>query len=161
LRRIVAIVLLALATIIATGFQATHPTPAAPSQSPPTVPNQHSDPAPKSANPGAFISNSKINASIPNYRFPEGQTFTYSVEWRLVTAGKATLRLDKVNGEHHVVLDADSTGAVALLYHVRDLHETFTIPRRTVRSLLSSTRKKAFAESTPRSAMSMDARRQW
>src|SRR5262249_45214828 len=125
-RKVGAIVPIALATIIATGFQATHPTPVAPSQPAPSVPNQNR--APATANTAAFVSGSKINPPIPNYRFQEGQTFTYSVDWRLVTAGRATVRLDNVNGEHHVVVDADSTGAVALLYHVRDRLETFYHP---------------------------------
>ena len=46
-----------------------------------------------------------------------------------MTAGNATLRLDNVNGEHHVVVNADSTGAVALLYHVHDRLETFYNPQ--------------------------------
>ena len=119
---------IALAAIIAAGFQATHPTPAAPSQPAPAVPNQHSDPVPKKASPDVFVSGSRINPPIPNYRFPDGQTFTYSVDWRLVTAGRATLQLDNVNGEHHIAVDADSTGAVALLYHVHDRLETFYHP---------------------------------
>lgn len=86
-----------------------------------SVPNQ------SSADPG--IANSRINSSIPTYRFPEGFTFSYSVDWRLVTAGKATLHLDNVNGEHHIVVNADSTGAVALLYHVHDRLETFYNPQ--------------------------------
>ena len=98
-----------------------------PSASPGASPQSTSAPNKSSADPG--IANSKINPSIPTYRFPENFTFTYSVDWRLVTAGKATLRLDNVNGEHHVVVDADSTGAVALLYHVHDRLETFYNPQ--------------------------------
>jgi len=48
------------------------------------------------------------------YRFQEG-TFNYSVDWRLVTAGTATLRLDNVNGEHHIIANADSTGGSDLV----------------------------------------------
>ena len=114
--------------MIATGFQATQPKSAAPAQPPPGAPNQHPAPPPKTVTPNAFVSGSRINPPIPNYRFPEGQTFTYSVDWRLVTAGKATVRLDRVNGEHRVVVDADSIGAVALLYHVHDQLETFLHP---------------------------------
>jgi len=127
-RRVGAIVSLALAAITVTGFQTAPPKPAQPCQPHPSVPNQHSDPAP-SPKPDAFVSSSKISPSMPNYRFPERTTFTYSVDWRLVTAGKATLQLDNVNGEHHVVVDADSTGAVALLYHVHDRLETFYHPQ--------------------------------
>ena len=70
-----------------------------------------------------------MSAPVATYRFPEGFTFSYSVDWRLVTGGTATLRLDNVNGEHHIVANADSTGAVALLYHVQDHLETFYNPQ--------------------------------
>jgi hypothetical protein len=73
--------------------------------------------------------NSKINSSIHDYRYPEGQTFTYGVDWRLLNAGTTSVRFDTVNGERHVVVTADSTGAVALLYHVHDRLETFFNPQ--------------------------------
>lgn len=63
------------------------------------------------------------------YSYPDRQTFTYSVDWRLVSAGTTTLHLDTVNGERHIVANADSTGAVALLYHVHDRLETYYNPQ--------------------------------
>jgi hypothetical protein len=72
---------------------------------------------------------SRIAAPVASYRYPDGQTFTYIVDWRLVNAGTTTVRLDTVNGERHVVADADSIGAVALLYHVHDRLETFFNPQ--------------------------------
>lgn len=108
------------ATILTTGLQTRSSTPAT-SPAAANVPNQNS---------GALIgAGSRVGPPISAYRFPEGLTFTYSVDWRLVTAGTATLHLDNVNGEHHVVVDADSTGAVALLYHVHDRLETFYNPQ--------------------------------
>lgn len=109
-----------LAVIASLGFQTKPSSPPPAELSTTGVPNQNS--------PSAAVADSKINAPIPTYRFPEG-TFTYSVDWRLVTAGSATLHLDNVNGEHHVVVNADSTGAVALLYHVHDRLETFYNPQ--------------------------------
>ncbi|HKU25330.1 MAG TPA: DUF3108 domain-containing protein [Candidatus Sulfotelmatobacter sp.] len=90
--------------------------------------------APQSAKPSQSnaapspISDSKVNPPIAEYRYPEGQTFTYSVDWRLLTAGTTVVHFDTVNGERHVVVTADSTGAVALLYHVQDKLETFFNP---------------------------------
>jgi hypothetical protein len=95
--------------------------------------------APSTANPGqtdssknaapAVAAGSNIAPPAPTYAYPDGQTFTYSVEWRLLKAGTAILRLDTVNGERHIVATADSTGAVALLYHVHDRLETFFNPQ--------------------------------
>ena len=51
------------------------------------------------------------------------------MDWRLVSAGTTTLRLDTINGERHIVASADSTGAVALLYHIHDRLETFYNPQ--------------------------------
>lgn len=74
-------------------------------------------------------SGSRVNQPSPTYRYPDAQTFTYAVDWRLLNAGTTTARLDTVNGERHVQLSADSTGAVALLYHVQDRLETFFNPQ--------------------------------
>jgi uncharacterized protein DUF3108 len=121
LRKLNTIAWLLLAAIATLGFQTKPPAPSGSPPAAPGVPNQNS------AGPG--VADSKINLPISTYRFPDGFTFTYSVDWRLVTAGQATLRLDNVNGEHHVVVNADSTGAVALLYHVHDRLETFYNPQ--------------------------------
>jgi hypothetical protein len=42
------------------------------------------------------------------------------VDWRLFTAGTTTVRFDSANGEQRITANADSVGAVALLYHVHD-----------------------------------------
>jgi hypothetical protein len=72
---------------------------------------------------------SSIALPSPGYRFRAGQTFTYTVDWRLVNAGSTTVRLDTVNGLNHVTTNADSTGAVALLYHIHDRLESYFDPR--------------------------------
>jgi hypothetical protein len=79
--------------------------------------------------PPAVAAGSMLSPPAPTYTYPDGQTFTYNVEWRLLRAGTATLHLDTVNGERHIVATADSTGAVALLYHVHDRLETFFNPQ--------------------------------
>jgi len=110
-----------LAAIATLGFQTKPPTPSGALPATPNGPSQNT------AAPA--VADSKINPPIPTYRFADGFTFTYSVDWRLVTAGQAIVHLDNVNGEHHAVVNADSTGAVALLYHVHDRLETFYNPQ--------------------------------
>lgn len=74
-------------------------------------------------------------ASLPPLTRPEGnfrpavaQTLVYGAEWRVFNAGTATLRLEQSGSEQHVVGTADATGAVALLYHVRDRYQSFFNP---------------------------------
>ena len=70
-----------------------------------------------------------MNPPLKEYKFPDGQSYTYGVDWRLLNAGRTIVRFDTVNGERHVIVEADSTGAVALLYHVHDRLETFFNPQ--------------------------------
>jgi hypothetical protein len=91
-------------------------------------------PAPTQAPPAAAGANigsgsGRINAPEQTYQYPDGQTFIYNVDWRLMNAGTTRVRLDMVNGERHVVASADSTGAVAMLYRVHDRLETFFNPQ--------------------------------
>lgn len=72
----------------------------------------------------------------PNNHLPVGQTLVYGAEWRVFNAGIATLRLEQTPQtaqpgdppENHVLGTADASGAVALLYHVRDRYESFFNP---------------------------------
>src|SRR6185437_9163072 len=72
---------------------------------------------------------SAIQPPSSGYRFPAGQTFTYSVDWRLFTAGTTAVRFDSVGEEQRINADADSVGAVALLYHVHDRIESSFDPK--------------------------------
>jgi Protein of unknown function (DUF3108) len=56
----------------------------------------------------------------PGYSFPAHQTLTYSVDWRVFTAGTAVLHLDAEGEQEHVSATADSIGAINLLYRVAD-----------------------------------------
>jgi hypothetical protein len=64
----------------------------------------------------------------PNYRLPIGQTYVYAAEWRIFSAGTATLRVERAGQEARVVGTADATGSVAVLYHVHDTFESFLDP---------------------------------
>ena len=82
-------------------------------------------PAPSSQ---AEISAPRIARPQPEYKFPLGLTYVYSVQWRIFDAGTATLRMEQAGPENRVVATADATGAFALLYHVQDRLEAFFDP---------------------------------
>jgi len=62
------------------------------------------------------------------YRPPFNQTLVYGAQWRVFNAGTATLRMEQAGQESRIIGTADATGAVAVLYHVRDRFETFLNP---------------------------------
>jgi hypothetical protein len=68
---------------------------------------------------------SRIVPPRAEYKLPNGRKFVYDVEWRLWSAGTATLRTDAAGPEQRVTASADSTGVVALLYTVHDSFEAF------------------------------------
>jgi hypothetical protein len=82
--------------------------------------------------PGAIIeAESRITPPPPSHSFPNGQAFFYDVEWRLLPAGTATLRLDASDNEERVTATADSTGVFSVLYPVHDRFDA-SFDRRTL-----------------------------
>jgi Protein of unknown function (DUF3108) len=67
---------------------------------------------------------SHVQPPPPGYKFPTGQNYIFSGEWRLFNAGTATLHFENTGSDNHIVMTADATGAVALLYHVHDRMES-------------------------------------
>ncbi len=65
----------------------------------------------------------------PNYRFPNGQGYVYSVEWHMFTAGTAVVRMDAAGPEQKVTAIANSSGFVNTLYGVHDHFEARFNPR--------------------------------
>ena len=63
---------------------------------------------------------SQIIPPPAGYRFPDGQTYTYSVEWHLFTAGTAHVKLDTSGNLQQVSAWADSSGVANVLYGVHD-----------------------------------------
>jgi hypothetical protein len=59
----------------------------------------------------------------PDYRFPDGQNYVYSVEWHMFTAGTATVKLNAIGNEQRVTATADSAGVVNALFRVHDMFE--------------------------------------
>jgi hypothetical protein len=66
----------------------------------------------------------------PNYRFPDGQTYVYGVEWHLFNAGIARVGLKDDGPAQHVTATAASAGVVSALYKVNDHLESFFDRRR-------------------------------
>jgi hypothetical protein len=58
-----------------------------------------------------------------HYHFPDGQAYTYVVEWHLFTAGSATVKIESAGEEQKVTAVADSSGVANVLYAVRDRFE--------------------------------------
>ena len=56
----------------------------------------------------------------PGFTFPQKQTLTYSVDWRVFPAGTAVIHFE-ADGEHErISASADTIGAINLLFHVSD-----------------------------------------
>ena len=64
----------------------------------------------------------------PGYRFPKGQTYIYSVEWRLFTAGTARVEMGPAGANQRVSATADSAGLVNVLYKIHDRFEALLDP---------------------------------
>jgi hypothetical protein len=54
------------------------------------------------------------------YSFPQKQTLTYSVDWRVFPAGTAVLHFEADGDREKVTATADTSGAINLLFHVSD-----------------------------------------
>ena len=76
------------------------------------------------AEPGAW-QDAKVGAAAhiqplrSGFEFPR-QTLRYEAEYRFVTAGFATLRVDREGNLEHITGAAASTGVIALLFRVQD-----------------------------------------
>ena len=44
----------------------------------------------------------------PNYPFPDGQSYVYSAEWHLITAGTGIVRMEAAGNERKVTATAES-----------------------------------------------------
>ncbi len=65
----------------------------------------------------------------PNYQFPNGQTYVYSVEWHMFNAGIARVTMGTSANQQRVTALADSLGVVNLIYTVHDRFESYFDPR--------------------------------
>jgi hypothetical protein len=65
----------------------------------------------------------------PNYPFPDGRGYVYSAEWHLITAGTGTVKMEVAGNERKVTATAESSGAVNVIFPVRDHFESRFDPR--------------------------------
>jgi hypothetical protein len=56
----------------------------------------------------------------PGFTFPQKQTLTYAVDWRVFSAGTAVVHFEAAGDLEHVSANADTSGAINLLFHVSD-----------------------------------------
>jgi hypothetical protein len=63
------------------------------------------------------------------YRFLEGSTYTYAVEWHFFSAGTATIFVESAGQEKRVSANATSASVVDLLYGVRDHFQSVVDPK--------------------------------
>ena len=54
------------------------------------------------------------------YSFPQRQTLTYAVDWRVFPAGTAVIRFEAAGDRENITASADTSGAINLLFHVSD-----------------------------------------
>jgi hypothetical protein len=70
----------------------------------------------------------RVLPPTPNYHFPDGQTMVYAVEWHMLNAGIARVKIEAGPRDKITAL-ADSLGVVNLLYTIHDRFEAYFDPR--------------------------------
>lgn len=63
-------------------------------------------------------------APAAGFTFPQKQTLTYSVDWRVFPAGTAVIHLEQAGDRERVTASAYTIGAINLLFHVSDRFES-------------------------------------
>jgi hypothetical protein len=86
---------------------------------------QQPPPAPAPASPAPALP--PIRAG---FAFPQKQTLTYSVDWRVFSAGTAVVHFEASGDTERIMANADTSGAINLLFHVSD-HFQATFDRNT------------------------------
>jgi Protein of unknown function (DUF3108) len=71
----------------------------------------------------------RILPAPTNYRFPDGQSYVYAVEWHLFNAGTAVVKMEPAGQQRKVTAVADSAGVVNVLFRVHDRFEGYFNPR--------------------------------
>jgi len=63
---------------------------------------------------------SPLTPPRPGYSFPQKQTLTYSVDWRVFPAGTAVVHLETAGDTVRITASAETSGGINLLFHVSD-----------------------------------------
>ena len=66
----------------------------------------------------------RLPAPRAGFEFPQHETLTYAVDWRVFPAGVAVLHFDADGTRERLTATADTTGAINLLFHVADRFES-------------------------------------
>ena len=61
-----------------------------------------------------------LPAPRAGFSFPQKQTLTYSVDWRVFSAGTAVIRFEQVGDREKLTADANTAGAINMLFHASD-----------------------------------------
>jgi hypothetical protein len=70
-----------------------------------------------------------LSPPMPGYVFPAHETLTYTVDWRVFTAGKAVFQLDQAGSLMKVQASADTVGATNMIYQVIDRFQSSFNPQ--------------------------------
>ena len=61
-----------------------------------------------------------LAAPGPAFVYPPHETLTFTVDWRVFPAGTAVLHFDATGDRERITANADTIGAINLLFHVGD-----------------------------------------
>lgn len=73
--------------------------------------------------PAAIVPSGKISPPPANYHFPDHRIYTFSAEWHTLVAGAGVIHMEADGRERKIVASADTSGAVNMLFPVRDRFE--------------------------------------
>lgn len=114
--------------------------------------------APAQQAPPAVAQLPPLPAPRAGFSFAQKQTLTYSVDWRVFTAGTAVLHFEQQGDRERLTADANTIGAINLLFHASDHFQsifdrakgcTYEFDKQTVegRRQVNSTLKLDYAQS--------------
>ena len=72
----------------------------------------------------------RLPAPRAGFAFPQKQTLTYTVDWRVFSAGTAVVHFEANGDSERITANADTSGAINMLFHVSD-HFQATFDRNT------------------------------
>jgi hypothetical protein len=62
----------------------------------------------------------QLTAPRAGFSFPQKQTLAYAVDWRVFPAGTATIHFEALGSQERIFANADTIGAINLLFRVSD-----------------------------------------
>ncbi len=65
-----------------------------------------------------------LPAPRPGFSFPQRQTLTYSVDWRVFPAATAVVHFEAAGDRERLTVSGDTIGAINMLFHVSDHFQT-------------------------------------